>query len=538
MARFSYAPIFPLKKETVKYRKIADGAVRPWKAGGRTFLRVDPAALTLLAEAAFTDAAFYFRTRHLENLASILDDPGASENDRFVARALLENAAIAAEGELPTCQDTGTATIVAHKGEAVLTGADDARRLARGVFNAYARHNLRYSQVAPDGMLDEENTGTNLPPQIDISADPGSEYRFLFVAKGGGSSNKTSLYQENKSLLGSEKRLAGFLDEKIRAIGVAACPPYRLAIVIGGTSPEMTLKTVKLASAGYLDDLATEPTGRGQAYRDLEWEEKILAMARANGLGAQFTGKYFALEARVIRAPRHAGSLPVGLGVSCSADRNIKGKITRNGVFLEQLDKNPGRFLAALKNTGIAPGVRIDLDRPIDEVIAELAKYPVGTRLSLDGTLVVARDIAHARLKEMLDAGRPMPAYFREHPVYYAGPAKTPRGLASGSFGPTTAQRMDGYIADFMKAGASRVTLAKGNRGQAVIEACRAFNGFYLGTIGGAAALMAKKHIIESEVLDFEDLGMEAVRRIRVKDMPAFIIYDNKGNNLYAALCR
>ncbi len=538
MPRFEYAPLFPMKKDTTKYRRIDGRGVRTWTAGGRTFLRVDPAALTRLAEAAFTDAAFFFRTRHLENLASILRDPEASANDRFVARALLENAAIAAEGELPTCQDTGTANVVAHKGEAVLTGADDARALARGAFNAYAGRNLRYSQVAPTAMLDEENTGTNLPPQIDIAAEPGSEYRFLFVAKGGGSSNKTGLYQENKSLLTSEKRLADFLDEKIRAIGVAACPPYRLAVVIGGTSPEMTLKTVKLASTGYLDGLAASPAKKGQAYRDLEWEERVLALARANGLGAQFTGKYFALEARVIRMPRHAGSLPVGIGVSCNADRNIKGKITRDGVFLEQLDKNPGRFLEALGDAGIEPGIRIDLDRPIDDVIADLARHPVGTRLALDGTLVVARDIAHARLRKMFDEGRPLPAYFREHPVYYAGPAKTPKGLASGSFGPTTAQRMDGYITDFMKAGASRVTLAKGNRGPAVIEACRAANGFYLGTIGGAAALMAKKHIVESEVLDFADLGMEAVRRIRVKDMPAFIIYDNKGHNLYAAPCR
>jgi len=537
MPRFSQDPLFPMKRETVKYRKIRDG-VRTMKSGGRTFLRVEPAALTLLAEEAFTDVAFFFRTRHLENLAAILGDPAASENDRFVAGALLRNAAISAEGELPTCQDTGTATVVAYKGEAVLTGADDTRYLARGVFKAYARNNLRYSQVAPLGMLDEENTGTNLPPQVDIYSRPGSEYRFLFVAKGGGSSNKTSLYQENKSLLQSEQSLAGFLGEKIKAIGVAACPPYRLAVVIGGTSPEMTLKTVKLASAGYLDDLTTVPTGKGSAYRDLDWEARVLELARANGLGAQFTGKYFALETRVIRAPRHAGSLPVGIGVSCNADRNIKGKITRAGVFLEKLDRNPGRFLARLEKLDFGPGIPIDLDRPIEAIIADLSQYSVGTRLVLNGTLIVARDIAHARLKKMLDEGRPLPAYFRAHPVYYAGPAKTPRGLPSGSFGPTTAQRMDGYIADFMKAGASRVTLAKGNRAEAVIEACRLSNGFYLGTIGGAAALMAKEHILESEVVDFADLGMEAVRRIRVRDLPAFIIYDNKGNSLYRMSCQ
>jgi len=536
MARFSYAPLFPLKRDAAKYRKLAGGRVRTLKAAGRGFLRVEPESLSLLAEEAFTDAAFFLRTRQLEGLAAILDDPGASENDRFVAAALLRNAAVAAEGELPLCQDTGTANIIAHKGEGVLTGADDARFLSRGVFEAYRKRNLRYSQVVPLGMLDEENTGTNLPAQIDIYAEPGAEYKFLFVAKGGGSSNKTALFQENKSLLLSDRTLLDFLAEKIKAIGVAACPPYRLAVVIGGTSPESTLKAVKLASAGDLDNLATAPSAKGQAYRDLEWEKKILALARKNGLGAQFTGKHFALEARVVRMPRHAASLPVGIGVSCNADRNILGKITRDGVFLEKLDRDPGRFLAKLEGRDFGPAVMVDLDRPIDEVVATLSACPVGTRLSLSGTLVVARDIAHARLKKMLDEGRPLPAYFRDHPIYYAGPAKAPRGRPTGSIGPTTAQRMDGYIAEFMSKGASRVTLAKGGRAAVVLDACRRYNGFYLGTIGGAAALVADKHITASEVIDFEDLGMEAVRKVRVASLPAFIVYDNKGNSLYGPI--
>ncbi len=537
MAGFRYTPMFPMGRETTRYRKIADGCVRTARAAGREFLRVDPKALTLLSGEAFKDAAFFFRTPHLEGLAGILDDPAASENDKFVAAALLKNAIIAAEGLLPLCQDTGTANILGYKGEGVLTGADDARFLAHGVFNAYRAKNLRYSQVAPSSMLEEANTGTNLPPQIDLQAVPGSEYRFLFVAKGGGSSNKTSLFQENKSLLESEKKFADFLAGKIKAIGVAACPPYRLAVVIGGTSPEMTLKTVKLASTGYLDSLTTRAAGEGHAYRDLEWERRVLAAAQENSLGAQFTGKYFALEARVIRLPRHAGSLPVGIGVSCNADRNIKGKITRRGIFLEVLDKDPSRFLAKLDEFPTEAGVPVDLDRPIDTVISDLASHPVGTRLSLNGTLIVARDIAHARLGRMLREGKPLPDYLKNHPVYYAGPAKTPKGYATGSFGPTTAQRMDGYIADFMKAGASRITLAKGNRAPAVIEACRVSNGIYLGTIGGAAALVAKENVLSSEVVDFADLGMEAVRKIVVKDLPAFIIYDNKGRNLYDSSC-
>lgn len=533
MAKFEYAPLYKLAKDRTRYVRIGEGLTRKVRRGKGWGVRVEPEALRLLARTAFGEVSFKFRTRHLENLASVLDDPAASDNDKFVAANLLKNAAVAAEGVLPLCQDTGTATIIAHKGELVETGADDARLLARGVFDAYTRLNLRASQMAPLSMLDEKNTGTNMPPQIDIYAEPGSAYDFLFFAKGGGSSNKTGLFQMNKMLLSDEKTLADFLREKIAAIGVAACPPYRLAVVVGGLSPEMCLKTVKLASVAALDGLPTEPTGLPQAYRDPAWEEKVMAMARETGLGAQYGGTAFALEARVIRLPRHGGSLPVGIGVSCNADRNIKGRITADGVFLEKLDADPARFLekADKLKTGDVP--RIDLDRPIEEVVADLSMHPVGAMLLLSGTLIVARDIAHMRLKKMLDAGEPLPAYFKDHPVYYAGPARTPAGKVTGSFGPTSAQRMDGYVEAFMKEGASRIMLAKGNRADKVVEACERYNGFYLGTIGGAAALIADRHILSSEVVDFEDLGMEAVRKITVRDLPVFIVYDNKGNRLF-----
>ena len=526
-------PLFPLGRDATRYRKLPGDFVQVRREGTRSVLHVAPAALTRLAETAFHDAAFYFRTRHLEQLAAILTDRRASDNDRFVARTLLRNAVVAARGVLPSCQDTGTATIIAHKGENVCTGVDDTRYLSRGVAATYTRHNLRYSQLAPCGMLDEQNTDNNLPAQIEIEAVPGRAYDFLFVAKGGGSANKTTLYQETKALLGSEKQLLAFLEEKIRAIGVAACPPYHLAIVIGGTSPELTLRTVKLASTGYLDGLVTRPTGAPQAYRDLAWEEKILSLTRRIGLGAQFGGRYFALDVRVIRLPRHAASLPIGIGVSCNAHRNIRGKITRQGVFLEKLDTRPARFVKDAGAAGAAPGVAINLDQPISRIVAALAKHPVGTRLSLSGTLLVARDIAHIRLKQLLDRGQPLPEYFCQHPIYYAGPAKTPRGLPSGSFGPTTAQRMDDYVAAFLQHGASRVMLAKGNRRPVVAAACRKYNGFYLGTIGGAAALVAAENILESEVLAFPELGMEAIRRIRVQNLPAFIIGDNRGQTLY-----
>ncbi|MGQ9801456.1 MAG: FumA C-terminus/TtdB family hydratase beta subunit [Candidatus Saccharicenans sp.] len=531
--KFEYTPVFWQDKDRTSYVKLTSNYVREKKCLGSKFLEVQPEALRYLARQAFFLVNFYFRTSHLENLASILDDPEASDNDRYVAAALLKNAAISAEGLLPLCQDTGTANIIGYKGEKVLTGVDDARHLSRGVFEAYTTFNLRASQNAPLSILEEKNTSHNLPAQIEIFSTPGSEYRFYIMAKGGGSSNKTALYQENKSLLHDEKTLLEFLREKIRAIGVAACPPYRIAVVIGGLSPEMTVKTVKLASAGFLDNLVTRPTGRPHGYRDLEWEKKVLQIARETGLGAQFGGVALAVEARVLRLPRHGGSLPVAIGVSCNADRNLKAKINRNGIFVEALDKNPARFLKKIDQLKLDEAPVINLDQPLDSLVAELSRYPAGTRLSLSGTLIVARDIAHLRFKKMLDQGKPLPGYFKEHPVYYAGPARAPRGLPTGSFGPTTAQRMDNYVEDFMKAGASRVMLAKGNRSDRVVEACRRYNGFYLGTIGGAAALVAREHIVSSEVIDFEDLGMEAVRKIVVKNLPAFIIYDNRGHKLY-----
>lgn len=530
---FEYSPIFPQEKDRTGYLKLTTDYVKEVKSSGKKFLEVKPEALRLLAREAFSLLNFYFRTSHLENLAAILDDPEASANDRFVAAGLLKNAVISAEGLLPLCQDTGTANIIGYKGENVLTGVDDARYLSRGVFEAYTTLNLRASQNVPLSIFEEKNTGHNLPAQIEIFSVTGSEYRFYFMAKGGGSSNKTALYQENKSLLRDEKTLLDFLREKIKALGVAACPPYRIAVVIGGLSPEMNVKTVKLASAGFLDNLVTRPTGLPHGYRDLEWEKKVLRIARETGLGAQFGGVALAVEARVIRLPRHGGSLPVGIGVSCNADRNLKAKINRNGIFIEALDRNPARFLKKIEKLKLEEAPAINLDQPIEELIAELSRYPVGTRLKLSGTLIVARDIAHLRLKKMLDSGQPLPEYFKNHPVYYAGPAKTPPGMPTGSFGPTTAQRMDNYVEEFMKAGASRIMLGKGNRSEKVVEACRRYGGFYLGTIGGAAALVAREHIVSSELVDFADLGMEAVRKIVVKDLPAFIIIDNRGHKLY-----
>ncbi|RFT15178.1 MAG: Fumarate hydratase class I, aerobic [Candidatus Saccharicenans subterraneus] len=531
--KFEYTPVFPQQREHTKYRKLTSDHVTEVRCRGEKFLRVEPEALRLLAREAFSLVNFYFRTSHLENLAAILDDPEASKNDRFVAASLLKNAVISAEGLLPLCQDTGTANIIGYKGERVLTGAEDARYLSRGVFEAYTGLNLRASQNAPLSILEEKNTGNNLPAQVEIFSTSGSEYHFYFMAKGGGSSNKTALYQENKSLLRDEQTLLDFLREKIKAIGVAACPPYRLAVVIGGLSPEMNVKTVKLASAGFLDNLVTRPTGLPHGYRDLEWEKKVLRIARETGLGAQFGGVALAMEARVIRLPRHGGSLPVGIGVSCNADRNLKAKINRYGIFVEELDRNPARFLKKIDALKLEEAPAINLDQPIDSLVEELSRYPVGTRLRLSGTLIVARDMAHLRLKKMLDEGKPLPDYFKNHPVYYAGPARTPEGLPTGSFGPTSAQRMDNYVEEFMKAGASRVMLAKGNRSDKVAEACRKYRGFYLGTIGGAAALVAREHIVSSELVDFADLGMEAIRKIVVRDLPAFIIFDSRGNKLY-----
>jgi len=518
---------------TTKFRLISDELTRLVKRGGREILEIEPKALTLLAEQAFSDASFFLRTHHLEQITQILEDPEASANDKFVAKALLENAAISAEGVLPLCQDTGTAIVYGWKGQNVWTGANDAEKLAHGVFKTYTKKNLRYSQNLPLSVFDEINTETNLPAQIDIQCVPGNEFNFLFVIKGAGSANKCSFFQMNKALLASNETLENFLREKLKAIGVSACPPYRLAVTIGGTSAEMVIKTNKLATTDYLDDLVTEPTGFCQAYRDLEWEDRVLAIGRETGLGAQFTGKYFALQARVIRMPRHGGSLPIAIGVSCSAHRNIKGKITKKGIFLEELDKNPARFLKKAAEIQEQKGIPVNLDQPIERVIEELSKYPVGTLLKLNGTIIVARDIAHLKLKKIFEEKNALPDYVRDHPIYYAGPAKTPKGMPTGSFGPTTAERMDAYVPDFLKAGYSRITLAKGNRNQSVIDACKKYNGFYLGTIGGAAALVARENILSSEVVAFEDLGMEAIRKIKVRDFPAFIVFDNKGNSLY-----
>jgi fumarate hydratase, class I len=449
-----------------------------------------------------------------------------------VAMTEVRNAVVAAQGQLPSCQDTGTATVIAKKGQGVWTGFDDEAALAEGISRAYTEENLRYSQMAPVTMFEEKNTGNNLPAQIDIYAEPGDAYKFLFLAKGGGSANKSFLFQETKARL-NEKALAQFLNEKLFTLGTSACPPYHLAVVIGGTSAEATLKTVKLASAGYLDHLPTTGNARGRAFRDLEWEDKVQRMAWDSRIGAQFGGKYFVHDVRVIRLPRHAASCPIGLGVSCSADRNIKAKITRDGIFLEQLEARPDRFVPARDARAMQPAVPIDLNRPMPEILAELSKHPIKTRLALTGPLIVARDVAHARIQQMLDAGEPMPEYLKNHPVYYAGPAKTPQGMASGSFGPTTAGRMDGYADAFMAKGGSLVMLAKGNRSAAVKNACKQYGGFYLGSVGGPAAILAQENILKVETVDFEDLGMEAVRRIEVKDFPAFIVMDDKGNDFF-----
>jgi len=518
--------------DATRYRLVSDRFVRRVKCAGHESLAVDSLGLAMLASEAFYDLAFFLRPAFLRRIRAILDDPRTSDNDRFVAESILRNAAIAAEGVLPLCQDTGTAQIVGYKGHRIVTDGRDEPALMSGIRDVYQSQNLRYSQMAPLSVFDEVNTGTNLPAQIDIQAVEGEEYHFYFMAKGGGSSNKTALFQESKALL-EEKTLEAFLEEKVRALGVAACPPYRIAVVLGGLSPEMTLKTVKLASAGFLDSLPKRGRRTGAAFRDEEWEGRLAKIAEASGLGAQFGGRYLAHEVRFVRLPRHAGSCPVAIGVSCNADRNCKGKITKDGLFLEILEKNPARLLKGIVESAGPAGIAIDLDRPIEAVLKDLSALPVGTMVRLSGPLVVARDIAHARLWKMFKETGHVPDYFKNHPIYYAGPAKTPRVMASGSFGPTTAQRMDGYLPEFMKAGASKITLGKGNRSPKVVEACKAHGGFFLGTIGGAAALIAKEHITSSEVIDFADLGMEAVRRIVVKDLPAFIIYDDKGGDLY-----
>jgi len=534
MADFKYQKPFPIQKDTTKYRLLTKDYVSTLDVDGRKILKIDSRALELLAKEAMADVSFYLRASHLEKVAKILTDPESSDNDRFVAHTMLMNQVVAAEGELPTCQDTGTAIVVAKKGQNVWTGGHDEEHLSKGIFETYRDRNLRYSQVVPFSMFEEKNTGTNLPAQIDIYAADGNEYEFLFLTKGGGSANKTFLFQETKALL-TEERLTKFVEEKIKYLGTSACPPYHLAFVIGGTSAEANLAAVKKASAGYYDHLPTEGNEGGQAFRDLEWEKRIEKICHESTIGAQFGGKYFVHDVRVIRLPRHAASCPVGMGVSCSADRNIKAKITVDGIFLEEMEKNPARFLPK-EAPHLAPAVNIDLDRPMDEVLKELSKYPIKTRLNLSGTLIVARDIAHARIKQMIDAGKPMPEYFKKHPIYYAGPAKTPKGMASGSFGPTTAGRMDSYVDLFMQHGGSMIMVAKGNRSKDVTNACKKHGGFYLGSIGGPAAILAKDSIKSVEVVDFEELGMEAVRKIRIENFPAFIIVDDKGNDFFEKL--
>ena len=534
MSNYVHYPMFPLAAEDTPWRKLTGDHVSTTTFEGETVLKVDPQALTLLTAEAFKDISHLLRPRHLDQLAKILDDPEASDNDRFVALDLLKNANIAAGGVLPMCQDTGTAIIMGKKGANVWTGGGDEAALSEGVLKTFTETNLRYSQVAPLDLFTEANTGNNLPAQIEIYADEGDAYKFLFIAKGGGSANKTFLYQETKALLNPESLLR-FLDEKVRTLGTAACPPYHLVVVIGGTSAEMNLKTVKLASCHYLDSLPTAGNEFGQAFRDPEWEEKIHELTRDMGIGAQFGGKYFCHDVRVIRLPRHGASCPVGIGVSCSADRQALGKITADGVFLEQLETDPSKHMPEITDQALGGEmVEIDLNRPMADILADLTRYPVKTRLSLSGPIIVARDIAHAKLKERLDAGEGLPDYFKNHGVYYAGPAKTPQGMASGSFGPTTAGRMDSYVDQLQAAGGSMVMLAKGNRSKAVTEACKNNGGFYLGSIGGPAARLAQDCIRKVEVVEYEELGMEAIWKIEVENFPAFIVVDDKGNNFFA----
>ncbi|MDH5748744.1 MAG: fumarate hydratase [Rhodospirillales bacterium] len=534
MSKFVHHEMFPLGEDRTPYRLLTTDYVGTAHFEGRQILKVDPAALTLLAAEAFRDTSHLLRPGHLEQLRAILDDPEASGNDKFVALDLLKNANISAGGILPMCQDTGTALIMAKKGQQVWTGGEDEAALAEGVLKTYAESNLRYSQVAPLDMFNEADTGNNLPAQIEIYADDGDAYKFLFIAKGGGSANKAFLYQQTKALLNPDS-LMKFLDEKLRTLGTAACPPYHLAIVIGGTSAELTMKTAKLASTKYLDTLPERGNQYGQAFRDREFEARVLKLTQDMGIGAQFGGKYFCHDVRVIRLPRHGASCPVAISVSCSADRQILGKITADGVFLEQLETNPAKYLPEITTEALNDQVvKIDLNRPMAEILKTLGEYPVKTRLSLTGSLVVARDIAHAKLKEHLKTTGELPQYFKDHAVYYAGPAKTPEGYASGSFGPTTAGRMDSYVDTFQKAGGSMVMLAKGNRSKSVTEACKANGGFYLGSIGGPAARLALDCIKKVECLEYPELGMEAIWKIEVVDFPAFIIVDDKGNDFFA----
>jgi fumarate hydratase, class I len=532
---FFYQDPFPLGEDTTKYRLVSTEGVSVVEFEGKKILKVTPEALTLLSREAMHDVSFYLRPEHNEQVAKILRDPEASANDKGVAMAMLRNAQVAAEGQLPTCQDTGTASVVAKKGQQVWTGVRDEEFIAKGIYNTYTQDNLRYSQTVALDMYTEKNTGTNLPAQIDVFATEGMAYKFLFVAKGGGSANKSYLYQETKALL-NPASLKKFLVEKMRTLGTAACPPYHIAFVVGGTSAESVMKTVKLASAKYLDHLPTTGNEHGQAFRDLQLEQELLEEAYKLGIGAQFGGKYFAHDIRVIRLPRHGASCPLGMGVSCSADRNIKAKITEKGIFVEEMDKNPGRLLPDMGGKKHKHGIEIDLDRPMNEILAELTKHPVSTPLLLKGTIVVGRDIAHAKFKEILDAGKPLPEYLKKHPIYYAGPAKTPAGKPSGSFGPTTAGRMDSYVDLLQSAGGSMVMIAKGNRSQQVTDACKKHGGFYLGSIGGPAAVLAEENIKKVECIDFPELGMEAVWKIEVVDFPAFILVDDKGNDFFKQL--
>ncbi|UWE12490.1 fumarate hydratase [Actinacidiphila bryophytorum] len=533
MPEFEYTDLLPLGEDTTAYRLVTSEGVSTFEAEGRTFLTVEPEALRRLAAEAMHDISHYLRPTHLAQLRRILDDPQASPNDRFVALDLLKNANIAAAGVLPMCQDTGTAIVMGKRGQQVLTSGGDEEALSRGIYDAYTKLNLRYSQMAPLTMWDEKNTGSNLPAQIELYATDGGAYKFLFMAKGGGSANKSFLYQETKAVL-NEASMMKFLEEKIRSLGTAACPPYHLAIVVGGTSAEFALKTAKYASAHYLDELPAEGSPAGHGFRDKELEQKVFELTQTIGIGAQFGGKYFCHDVRVVRLPRHGASCPVAIAVSCSADRQALAKITAEGVFLEQLETDPARFLPETTDEHLDEDVvRIDLNRPMDEIRSELTRYPVKTRLSLSGPLVVARDIAHAKIKERLDAGEEMPQYLRDHAVYYAGPAKTPEGYASGSFGPTTAGRMDAYVEQFQAAGGSLVMLAKGNRSRQVTDACAAHGGFYLGSIGGPAARLAQDCIKKVDVLEYAELGMEAVWRIEVEDFPAFVVVDDKGNDFF-----
>jgi fumarate hydratase class I len=533
---FKYYDPYPIGEDKTNYYLLTKDFISTTTFEGKEILTINPEGLTLLTKTAMRDVSFMLRTDHLEQMAAILNDPEASDNDKYVALTMLQNAEISAKGVLPYCQDTGTATVFAKKGQQVWTGGNDEEAISLGVFKTYTQENLRYSQTIPLDMYREKNSGTNLPAQIDIHATSGSEYKFLFVAKGGGSANKSMLFQETKALLTPEK-LEAYLVDKMRTLGTAACPPYHIAFVIGGTSAEACLKTLKLASAKYLDSLPTEGNEGGQAFRDAALEKRVLDQAYKLGIGAQFGGKYFALDIRIIRLPRHGASCPVAMGVSCAADRNIKAKVNKEGIWIEMLDKNPGRFIPdKLRKDEVDGSVRIDLNRPMKQILAEMSKHPVGTRLSLNGTIIVGRDIAHAKLKERIESGEGLPQYIKDHPIYYAGPAKTPVGMPSGSFGPTTAGRMDSYVDLFQSHGGSMIMIAKGNRSKAVTDACKMHGGFYLGSIGGPAAVLAQENIRKVELIEYPELGMEAIYRIEVENFPAFILVDDKGNDFYGMM--